>query len=64
VLRKNEPGLERPFHVPLYPLTPLIALVIAVVSIVAMTYYNLLLAGIYFGILALSFVAYKLLRNY
>jgi len=63
VLRKNEPELERPFHVPLYPLTPIVALVIAVVSIVAMTYYNPLLAGIYFGILALSFVTYKLLRK-
>lgn len=60
VLRKKEPDLSRPFKVPFYPLTPVIALVIAVVSIIAMTWYNLLLAGIYFGLLLLAFVAYKL----
>lgn len=58
-LRKNEPNLERPFKVPLYPIFPLLALIIASVSLVAMTIYNLNLAGIYFGIMFLSFLWYK-----
>jgi ethanolamine permease len=59
-LRKKEPGLERPFKVPLYPLFPVIALTIAIVSLVAMTIYNLKLAMIYFLIMTICFIAYKL----
>lgn len=62
-LRKTEPNLERPFHVPFYPLFPLVALCIAVVALVAMTYYNLLLGGIFFGVLAVSFVLFKLMHK-
>ena len=54
-LRKNEPTLERPFRVPLYPVFPAIALVIATVALVAMTVYNLLIALIYFGIMAIAY---------
>ena len=60
VLRKKEPSLERPFKVPFYPASPIIALVIAFISFLSMTYYNPMLALIYFGLLAGSFVAYKL----
>lgn len=60
ILRRKEPDLQRPFRVPLYPVTPVVALVIAVVSIVAMSWYNPLLAGIYFGLLLLAYMAYKL----
>lgn len=59
-LRKTEPQLERPFRVPFYPLFPLIALSIATIALVAMTYYNPMLAAIYFGALAVTFVVYKL----
>ena len=59
-LRKTEPNMERPFRVPMYPLFPLIALTIAAIALVAMIYYNLLLAGIYFGVIAVAFVAYKI----
>jgi ethanolamine permease len=55
VLRKKEPNLERPFKVPFYPLSPVLALVIAFIAFVAITVYNPLLAGIYFGILALMY---------
>lgn len=58
-LRKDFPGLERPFKAPFYPYAPVIALVIAGISLVAMTYYNLKLAIIYGSILAGSFVIYK-----
>jgi ethanolamine permease len=63
VLRKKEPELHRPFHVPFYPVSPALALIIAVVSIVAMTYYNLHLALIYFGVLILSFVIFKIVKR-
>lgn len=59
VLRKKEPALDRPFKVPLYPVFPILALVIAVVAFVAMTIYNLWIALIYFGLLGLMFVWFK-----
>ncbi len=58
-LRKNEPNLDRPFKVPFYPLFPSIALSIASFSLIAMTYYNLKLAGIYYGIMFISWLWYK-----
>ena len=54
-LRRNEPKLERPFKVPLYPLFPTIALVIASIALVAMTVYNPILALIYVGMLMLAY---------
>lgn len=63
VLRKKEPDLERPFKVPFYPFTPIIALTIATVAFIAMTYYNLQLAMIYFGLLAVSYAWFKFTNN-
>ncbi|MFZ9045443.1 MAG: ethanolamine permease [Cyclobacteriaceae bacterium] len=60
-LRKNEPEMKRPFKVPLYPLFPLLALSIATFSLVAMTYYNLTLAGIFFGIMLGSYLIFVLI---
>jgi ethanolamine permease len=62
-LRKTEPGLERPFRVPLYPFFPVTALVIAVVSIVAMAIYNFKLALFYILLMVISFGFFKLLKN-
>jgi ethanolamine permease len=59
-LRRKEPGLERPFKVPMYPLFPVIALVIAIISLVAMTIYNLKLALVYFLLMGLCFAAFKI----
>lgn len=59
-LRKKEPGLERPFKVPMYPVFPLIALIIAIVSLVAMTIYNLKLALVYFLLMGSCFAAFKI----
>ncbi|MDP1747420.1 MAG: ethanolamine permease [Bacteroidota bacterium] len=59
-LRKKEPQLERPFRVPFYPLSPILALIIAVVSLVSMTYYNFDLALIYFGLLVVSYLGFKM----
>lgn len=59
VLRKKEPGLERPFKTPLYPYFPIIALVIAVVSLVAMITLYINLSLIYFSILLVSYIWFK-----
>jgi ethanolamine permease len=62
-LRKNEPDLERPFRVPLYPVFPLVALIIASLAIIAMTVYNFNLALFYILLMALSFGIFKLLKK-
>src|SRR5664279_4868544 len=54
-LRKNEPGMIRPFKVPWYPVFPVIALIIAIVSFIAMTSFNLKLAIIYILIMGICF---------
>ena len=59
-LRKKEPDLERPFKVPLYPLFPLSALMVGIFSFVAMTIYNLKLALIYFLIIGIAYIAFKI----
>lgn len=59
-LRKKEPLLERTFRVPFYPLSPILALIIAVVSLISMTYYNFNLALIYFGLLVVSYLGFKI----
>ncbi|HET6995431.1 MAG TPA: ethanolamine permease [Chitinophagaceae bacterium] len=62
-LRKTEPGLERPFKVPLYPVFPVVALIIAIVSIIAMAYYNQKPALIYLSIIAGCYLAFKLFHK-
>ena len=57
-LRRKEPELERPFKVPFYPAFPIIALVISVVALIAMTIYNVRLAIIFYGIIAISYIGY------
>lgn len=62
ILRKREPELPRPFKVAFYPVFPVISLVIATVSIIAMFLYNPLLGAIYFSILAIAFLLYKIFK--
>lgn len=62
-LRKKEPNLERPFKVPMYPLFPAVALIIATISLIAMTYYNLKLGLIFYGIMGISYLLFNLLRR-
>lgn len=61
VLRKKEPELERPFRVPFYPVFPVVALVIASVAFLAMTFYYPVLAAIYFGILLVMYVWFRVM---
>jgi ethanolamine permease len=60
VLRKKEPGMPRPFRVPLYPWFPITALVIAAIALVAMITLYSKLALVFFGLLALSYIWFKL----
>ncbi|MDR6783748.1 ethanolamine permease [Pedobacter africanus] len=62
ILRKREPLMERPFRVPFYPSFPVISLCIAVVSILAMFIFNLKLGLIYFSILLITFLLYKIFK--
>lgn len=62
-LRKKEPNMERPFKVPLYPWFPIIALVIATIALVSMTIYNPMIALIFLGIIALSYLYFFLFLN-
>ncbi len=57
-LRRKEPQMERPFKVPLYPVFPAVALAIAVIALIAMSVYNPILALVFFGMLALSYLWY------
>ncbi|MBV6643288.1 MAG: amino acid permease, partial [Cyclobacteriaceae bacterium] len=63
VLRKKHPELERPFKVPFYPASPIIALIIAVIALIAVTIYNPMLALIYFAILGVAYVWFKMIRK-
>ncbi len=62
-LRNKEPGMVRPFKVPMFPLFPLTALVIASVAFIAMTYYNQSLALIFFAIVGISYVYFLIFLN-
>ena len=59
-LRKKEPELERPFKAPLYPWFPVIALVIACTAFLAITIYNLTLAFVYFSLLLIAYIWFRL----
>lgn len=58
-LRRNEPELKRPYRAPFYPVFPAVAFVLALVSFVALCVYNLVLAGIFFGILLVGVTWFK-----
>lgn len=60
-LRKNHPDMDRPFKVPFFPVTPIVALVIASIAFIAITIYNPILALIYFGILGIAYIWYKVI---
>lgn len=63
VLRKREPGAERPFTTPFYPWFPGIALGLSVFSFFAIAWFNPLETGIFLAVLAVFLIGYKV-RNY
>ncbi len=62
-LRKIEPQMIRPFKVPWYPVFPVVALIIAVISFVAMTIFNAELAIIYFALMGVCYIAFKIFKG-
>lgn len=58
VLRRKEPGLERPFRAPFYPVTPAVALVLSLVCLGAIAYYNPGLTLLFVGLLAGSLLLF------
>ncbi len=62
-LRKNEPQMIRPYKVPWYPVFPIVALIIAVISFVAMTIFNAQLAIIYFALMGICYIAFKIFKR-
>ena len=59
-LRINEPNLERPFRASFYPWGQGIALFIAIIALISMIIFYPFLAVIYFGMMGLGFVFFKL----
>ncbi len=59
-LRRNEPDLERPFKVPLFPLFPAVALIVAAFALIAILYYNIALGGIYLAIMGIAWLLYRI----
>jgi ethanolamine permease len=57
-LRKSEPDLPRPYKTPLYPITPLVALGLSVIAVAAMVWKHPVLALVYIGLLAVTWVAF------
>lgn len=55
-LRKKAPEMDRPFEVPFYPILPYLAIAIGIICLVAMTYFNVILAILYFSVLAIGYV--------
>ena len=49
ILRKKEPGLDRPFASPFYPVFPAIALLISTVTLFAIIWFNAILSLFFFG---------------
>lgn len=63
ILRKREPDLPRPFRVPFYPAFPIISLTIATGSIIAMLIFNLKLGLIYFSVLLITLLLYRIFKR-
>lgn len=59
-LRAKEPDLPRSFKTPYHPVTPVLALVIASVCLVAMTIRYFQLGLIFYALLLISFIGFKL----
>ena len=62
-LRRKEPGLERPFRVPLYPYFPIIAFGIALTALLAVAIYNFALCALYLLIIGVCFGIFKLRKK-
>ncbi|HEY9197155.1 MAG TPA: amino acid permease, partial [Mucilaginibacter sp.] len=64
ILRKKEPGLERPFAAPFYPVFPAIALIICAVCFFAIMYFNFTVSIIFLGGMALVAIIFILMGKH
>jgi len=64
ILRKKEPGLERPFASPYYPVFPAIALVISAVTLFAVIWFNFMLSVYFFAGLILIIAIFMLMGKH
>jgi len=60
MLRKKEPFLDRPFKTPFYPFFPFVALLLSFVCLVAIVYYNFYLSVLFFGLMLIGLICFKL----
>ena len=63
-LRHSEPLLERTFRAPGYPLVPAIALILALVCLTAMVWFNLTIALVFLGFMAVAFAYFQLTAHH
>ena len=52
--------MQRPFKAPFYPIFPFIALLLSAVCLVAIIYYNFLLSLLFFGIMLVGLILFKI----
>ena len=64
MLRRKEPGLERPFASPFYPYFPAIALFLSALCLVAIVYFNPILSLYFFGGLAAVVILFMLMGKH
>ncbi|HTJ97729.1 MAG TPA: ethanolamine permease [Rhodocyclaceae bacterium] len=62
-LRRTEPQMQRPFKAPFYPIFPAIALGGATIALLTVIWFNLMLAGLFFGIMAFGVLCFHLTRH-
>ncbi len=62
-LRKSEPNLVRTYRTPFYPVFPAIALGGALIALATVIWFNLLLAGVFLGILTVGLLCFHLTRH-
>lgn len=61
-LRKTEPELDRPFRAPFYPWFPLVALLLSILCLVAIIYFNPRLSLLFFGIMLLAYIIFRIVN--
>jgi len=64
ILRKKEPGLERPFIAPFYPVFPAIALLISAITLITMIYFYFKLSLLFFTGLAITMIIFVLMGKH
>lgn len=64
ILRKKEPGLERPFASPYYPVFPAIALIISAVTLFAVIWFNFMLSVYFFAGLIVIIAIFMLMGKH